>query len=423
MVSNPADSRNELSDRASTAPRLLDQFHDRIQRGLGAVDVDPHLGPGLRRKAVHVVIGRRVQQAVDLKAQPQVLVTVLFAGTQIAEQFGRIGGRIRAWRVHARGLAFEDHLDVSIMTELVQQYAVPVTGRRTGRVAVVVRIDLRLTVRCAEARPLAVVLQRRKHDGRSGLPDHLQHAADAVVNIQRTSRGREAGIAALQLHHQTLGRPALQSQTTVNVEVTDINRVEEHVHNVRVIPDALRGHRFAADFTAVDGIVFEIVVADQRTLIVDRRRGVTRPAGLRPRSRTRSAFNALTLAFSAGPSLLRIMLPTMTGCARGRRSWRFIEAQTVAVRWRLTTRPVQVVFKNTVRDACICLVNLQHIESGNEGFVDSPPPYVNSTLSKLTVDSGPTKMPLQLPGEDHPDHRHCSCQTFRCRQTGRPIGT
>ncbi len=63
-----------------------DQLDHGVQRMLGAVNVDPDLGPRIRSKTVYVAVVGGPECTVHFEAQPQVLVTVLFVLGQLAQR-------------------------------------------------------------------------------------------------------------------------------------------------------------------------------------------------------------------------------------------------------------------------------------------------------------------------------------------------
>ncbi len=120
---------NELSERALTSPSEPINSTT-VSSEVSVRSMSNHTSVPACQKAVHVMVVRRFSRPCTSKPRRKFSSAVLFARSQIAEQFGRIGRGVRAWCVNARRLALEDHLDVSIVTELIQQDAVPVTGRR-----------------------------------------------------------------------------------------------------------------------------------------------------------------------------------------------------------------------------------------------------------------------------------------------------
>ena len=119
-----------------------------------------------------------------------------------------------------------------------------------------------------------------------------------------------------EFHHEALLRTALQPQTTVGVEVRHDDLVAHDVHDVGVVPHALRRERAAAHGHAVDAVVRQAIEPDQRTLIVvhaghdiDRCRWCDRHRS------SASQFRALTLMLITAPALLISVLETMIGWA------------------------------------------------------------------------------------------------------------
>ena len=221
----------------------------------GAVDVQPDFGPRCGLEAVDVDVVRRTQEAVYLKPQSQVLVATLFVGSQGAQELSGIGDGVRSRRLLVTRFILDDDLHVPIVGKLINPDAAPVARRSRLICRPAVRVVLREPVQ-VKAGTDRVVAQRRQDNREPRLPDDLQDAADAVVDVQRPAQGREARIvSAGQLHHQILGRAAFQTQAAVGVEVGDHDLVVNDMDDVGIVPDALRCQRLAADLQSVDTVV------------------------------------------------------------------------------------------------------------------------------------------------------------------------
>ena len=256
----------------------VQQFNDRVQRQLRAVDVDPDLRPGGAPEAVDVHVIGRVEESMNLEAHAEVFVAALLVGRQISQHLGCRRGRVGPGGRGLQRLHLHHDVDVAIVAELVQTHAAPVIGPGNGGNAVVVGVGLRRIVGL-ETSSNGVVIQRSQHHGEAGLTENVQRATDAVLDFKPPTGDGEArpvvqvavgdltvvhqidtvvqATRSQQLDHETLDRAALEPQASVMMVLGNHDLVErplaarvarvllieligQDVGDVRVVPDALR---------------------------------------------------------------------------------------------------------------------------------------------------------------------------------------
>ena len=266
-----------------------DQFDDRVQGVAGAVDVEPHLGTTIRGEAVNVHVARIVQadEAVDLEAQPPVVVAALFVvddfpgsfgiGGQVAQEFRHAGKPVLVVARRGGRLLLQDHRHVPAIGVLTDADASPVAGGRLcgrraariqwiGTVAVVVGVAQKSTVQ-VEPGGHTIVGDGGENHGPAGHAHDVQCPADAVVDIQRHTVDGEAGPGP-QLHDQAGRRVAHQLQPAERMVVEQHDLAAHHVGDVGIVPRAIGGQHRAADIQAVGPVVLEAIQANQRPAVV-----------------------------------------------------------------------------------------------------------------------------------------------------------
>ena len=160
------------------------------------------------------------------------------------------------------------HIDsnVAIVGVTVDVDASPVIARtRTGSVAIGVLLEQPLQVKTGTDR---VVSQRRQNHGLSWLPDDMQHPADAIRNIQWRAACRKACGTTGQFHDEAFGRAAFKPNSTIGMQIRDIDLIQQKMHNVRIVPDTLCGERLAANQHSVSGVTVKNIVTEQGPLVV-----------------------------------------------------------------------------------------------------------------------------------------------------------
>ena len=154
------------------------------------------------------------------------------------------------------------------MGVLIDFDSLPV-ARNTHRRTIVVRIPRRQTVGI-EASSHGVIFQRCQNYRLTRLTNDLQTATNAISDIQCIAVDRKASRrdCIIQLNHETFSRLAFQSDPAEVMVIRNIDLIQHDMHNVRIVPHALRCHCFAADSHPVERIAAEAVVTYEWSLIV-----------------------------------------------------------------------------------------------------------------------------------------------------------
>ena len=254
------------------AARRIEQFDHGVERRGGLVDVDPHLGAGVRIEAVDVDVRRVVtrNEAMHLESEPSIVVAPLATRGDDAEILCRHRDAVGVDAARVRPLGFPRHRDISIVG-VGQELQAPPVCRTATRRAVAVRVlhdEAQRIGACTDG----VVLQGREHHRVPRLAEDLHGSADPIVDVGAVAGGREAGVRAQQLHDQAGVRVAHQPQSGGGVEVVDHDLAGHDVDDVRVVPHALDGDLAATDHHTGDAAVARLdrerVAANQRPAVV-----------------------------------------------------------------------------------------------------------------------------------------------------------
>lgn len=145
---------------------------------------------------------------------------------------------------------------------------------RTGvvrRIAAGVGVVNRIAVGIVAGADRRVVKGGEDHRVAGGA-DNVDRPANTVVHVRGLACGGKAGIRAQKLHHQGLTGAALERQTTGRFLIGDVDLTLDHVDDVGIVPNPLRGERPAANQHSVDRAVRRggdhLVQPDHRAVVV-----------------------------------------------------------------------------------------------------------------------------------------------------------
>ena len=80
----------------------------------------------------------------------------------------------------------------------------------------------------------------------------MQHTADTIVDVQRVTRCGDSGGIAEQFDDQAFRGTAFQTEAAKGMEVWHVNRVFQHVNDIRIVQNDFGGQRFATQQHTVD---------------------------------------------------------------------------------------------------------------------------------------------------------------------------
>ena len=96
----------------------------------------------------------------------------------------------------------------------------------------------------------------------------MQHASNAIGDVQSRTTRRKPCIGPEEFHHKALVRTALKPNPAIGVQVRHIDFRLHDMHNVCVVPDTLSCQSLAANDHAIPAVPLKHVVSNQWSLII-----------------------------------------------------------------------------------------------------------------------------------------------------------
>src|SRR4051794_6425408 len=97
----------------------------------------------------------------------------------------------------------------------------------------------------------------------TGLSQYLERSSNPILNLQRAAiRVEPSGVTGdlgQGLNDETFGGAALQPQSAECMEVGNRDTVEQHMHNVCVVPNTFCRQGATSHHHAIDGIVLHSI--------------------------------------------------------------------------------------------------------------------------------------------------------------------